>query len=197
MVVLIEDDLSSGGNLIEKMIVCAANPSFANHLLKPTVMDRLKSLQIGADSRQETLLSSLISRVEGWKIFEQGLEKEEIQFSRVTSWIHSILGDEESFAMFIQGLAAYQPISRSLEAVPTSGSVKPLFSHCPAHVSIADRRSFVRAVMGVSSILPIFCWANSEGKHHCLQRVIHAFLIWQMEPGYAEVGYSIFLKRPP
>jgi len=196
MLVLVESDISGGGNLIEKMIVCAANPSFSNHLLEPRIMEGLKNLQSSVDARQKSLLSSLIARAEGWKTFEQSLEKEDIPFLPTISWIHGILGDEESFAMFIQGIVAYNPISEVLKAVPTPGTVKPLFSLCPSYVSIADRRSFVRAIIGVSSVLPIFCWANSEGKHHCLQRVIHAFLIWQMDPGYSEVQQLFFPEIP-
>ncbi|KIM25513.1 hypothetical protein M408DRAFT_315059 [Serendipita vermifera MAFF 305830] len=189
-VILIEGDLSTGGALVEKMILCAANPSFASHLAKPTVMEKLKSMREGSDPQQDALLAALISRVEGWKTFEQSLQSEDVPFSQVTSWIYAILGDEESFAIFIQGLVVYEPISKLLKAVPTSNVVQPLFSNCPPNVALSDRLAFVRAIIGISGILPIFCWANSEGKHNCLQRVIHAFLIWQMDP-----GYSVILNR--
>jgi hypothetical protein len=188
LIALIEADLRSHKALTERLVLCAANPSFADHLRKGAVISSLKSLQAPSQPSGKALLTSLISRAEGWETLVKALSDENVEFSQVIPWIYDILSDEESFAMFIQGLLQHYPISELLNDVSKEGRVKPLFTRCPNQVSLADRRTFMRALIGVANVLPIFCWANSEGRHHALQRVIHAFLIWQLDPGYADVG---------
>lgn len=151
-------------------------------------MASLRSLQSQSQPSAKVLLTSLISTVEGWDTLVKSLTSEDIAFSTIISWIQDILRDEESFAMFVQGLLQYPSVSKLLKDVPEKGQVMPLFTRCPQRVSLADRKAFLRALVGLANVLPIFCWANSEGRHHALQRVIHAFLIWQQEPGYADVS---------
>lgn len=174
-------------SLLDKLIFCAANPCFANHLRHPDIVNLLQSWQASSDDRVKGEITALLARVEGWVAFSESLTQEDVSFAPSVSWLYDLLGDEDSFATFIQGAVIYEPIASLLKQSTRGGSVLPLFSHCPEDVSLEDRRMFVRAIIGLGLILPVFCWANSEGKHLVLSRFINAGLLWQQTPGYQEV----------
>lgn len=181
--------MQRGRALTERLLLCTANPAFAEHMREQATMDGLKALRDKEGESGKTLLDELITRVTGWTMLVQSLSKEDIDFSGVVHWIYEFLGDEDSFAMFIQGLAQYPAVSKTLQPVSETGRVLPLFTKCPVHVSLDDRKAFMRALVGIGSVLPVFCWANSEGRQWTLQKVIHAFLLWQTDAGYGDVGF--------
>lgn len=164
-----------------------SNPYFAEILCEPAIMQALKELRDQEQSQNRSLMTSLIDRVEGWSVFIRSITTEEADFSGSVAWIHDVLGDEDSFAIFIQGVVSYEPIVNAMDKTRTNTVILPLFSHCPQNVTLDQRLAFVRAIIGLGCLLPIFCWANSEGKQYTLQRVIHAFILWQETPGYREV----------
>ncbi|PVF96470.1 hypothetical protein CPB86DRAFT_708968 [Serendipita vermifera] len=183
---LLKSDIRGEGMVLEKLITCAANPSVADLLRDHSKMEALAKVKDDPDHTHTQGVSQLIERVNGWATLIDGLTKPEIDFSIVTPWIYDLLGDEETFAMFLQGLMFYEPVSELLKPVPKEATVKPLFSQT-SHPSLEERRAFMRAVVGLGTLFPVFCWANSEGRHDSLQRIIHAFLIWQAEPGYGDI----------
>ncbi|CAG8679064.1 15427_t:CDS:2, partial [Acaulospora colombiana] len=180
---LLESDIRGEGVVLEKLVTCAANPSVADRLHKK--MEALAKVKDNQDHSHNQEVSRLIERVNGWPTLIDSLTKPELDFSTVTPWIYDLLGDEETFAIFLQGLMSYEPVSELLKPVP-EGTVKPLFSQ-PSPSSLEERKAFMRAIVGLGTLFPVFCWANSEGRHDSLQRIIHAFLIWQAEPGYGDV----------
>ncbi|KAG8834059.1 hypothetical protein FRC17_009622 [Serendipita sp. 399] len=184
---LIRGDLKRDGDLVEKLIICAANPSLCDHLRKPSILDAIISMKEDKSLNAGFLLDSLVGRIQGWIMLKEALETEDTDFASLIPWICDMLGDEESFAMFIQGLAAYEPIWSLLKTAPASGKVYPLLSESATRASLVDRKAFMRGLVGLGCVLPIFCWANSEGNHRTLQRVIHAFSIWQDHPGYSDI----------
>ncbi|KAG8788230.1 hypothetical protein FRC15_005400 [Serendipita sp. 397] len=185
---LIRTDLKRDRDLTEKLIICAANPSLCEHLRKPNVMESLFSMKEDRDLDAGSLIDGLITRIQGWVLLKEALRSEESDFLALIPWIADMIGDEESYAMFIQGLAAYDSISALIKTSTEPGTVYPLFTTTTmSRISLADRRAFMRGLVGLGTVLPIFCWANSEGNHRTLQRIIHAFSIWQGHPGYADI----------
>jgi hypothetical protein len=175
--------------ILEKLVTCVANPAVADQFRDHSKMQALMKLKDDANNPHNQGISRLIERVNGWPALVDGLTKLDVDFSTITPWIYEIIGEEETFAMFLQGLMFHEPISGLLKPVPKEGIVKPLFSQ-PSSASLDDRKAFMRAIVGLGTIFPVFCWANSEGRHNSLQRVIHAFMIWQGEPGYGDVRDS-------
>ena len=151
-------------------------------------MQALQLMKDDKDPKLSRVIESLVRRAQGWTTLQDALTSESTDFGQSISWIYDILGEEDSFAMLLQGLVAYTPISNLLN-FSNEATVKPAFTNRTIHYTLPERRAFLRAIVGVGTVIPVFCWANSEGKHLVLQRIIHAFLLWQTEPGYADVRH--------
>jgi hypothetical protein len=109
-------------------------------------------------------------------------------------WIREITADETSFALFLVALELQEPFSRILkDRVRPMTQVLAFWSYQEDRdASLEERRAFLRAIVGIGMVLPVFCWTNSEGMHDVLKKTLALFRVWQLVDGYREVRISSY-----
>jgi hypothetical protein len=112
-------------------------------------------------------------------------------------WIKEITADETSFALFLIAIKLQAPFSRVLETVVRPDTQVLVFwpHQEDREASLEERRAFLRAVVGIGMVLPVFCWTNSEGMHGVLKKTLALFRVWQLVDGYREVGTCLMRTR--
>ena len=111
-------------------------------------------------------------------------------------WIRDITADETSFALFLIASRLQEPFSRILkgEVLPET-QVLAFWPHQEdRQASLEERCAFLRTVVGIGMVLPVFCWTNSEGMHDVLKKTLALFRVWQLVDGHREVRTCLIAK---
>lgn len=133
---------------------------------------------------------ALADRIRGWTELMDAIVDPSVPWGPSLKWIREITADETSFALFLIALRLQEPFSHILTSRGRPETrVLAFWPHQEnQEASLEERRAFLRAIMGLGMVLPVFCWSNSEGMHDVLKKALALFRVWQLADGYREVG---------
>lgn len=159
----------------------------------------LEELQTNSKTKKSTqkALKKLLSRLHGWQIFEDALTNPRGDFIGSISFLKDITTTEHSIGCWLESMMTNEKLANKLAEVPHNRSLPlPLFQQQQALPSHEEFLTFVRALVGVSTVLPVLAWADSVGSSPCRERALAVLVLWQGIDGYREVSYFSFIFLP-
>ena len=136
-------------------------------------------------------LRKLINRIYGWRTFEDALKNPEGDFVASSAFLKDISSDEFALGCWLECMINREELGQKLAANPVPFDPRPpLKSLFQEKTSISHKEfvMFVRAFLGVSTVLSMLAWSDSLGNDPCCERTLNILVVWQGVNGYREVG---------
>jgi hypothetical protein len=176
---------------LESIKQYCANPAIAQQLRDQGALPLLDRLihEHPRGRKLREVAQALADRITGWQELVEAMDDPAVPWGPSLKWIREITTDETSFALFLIALRLQEPFSRILKSgVRPETQLLAFWPHKEGReASLEERRAFLKALVGIGMILPVFCWTNSEGMHDVLKKTLALFRVWQLVDGYREV----------
>lgn len=105
--------------------------------------------------------------------------------------MHEVGKEEQPLGNWLASMMIHPDIVAKLQEHPVSQDPVPLpvmFRDTDVQVSHDEFIAFVRAYLGVASLLAVLAWADSIGNDDCRERTLGIVSLWQGDEGYREVS---------
>jgi len=182
---------------LESIRQYCANPAIAQQLCDQGALPLLDQLlhDHPRGRKLRAAAQALADRIRGWSELADAMVDPSVPWGPSLKWIREITADETSFALFLIALRLQEPFSHILKGeIGPATQVLAFWPHQEdREASLEERHAFLRAIVGIGMVLPVFCWTNSEGMHDVLKKTLALFRVWQLVDGYREV--RTFLLR--
>ncbi|KAH7887368.1 hypothetical protein F5I97DRAFT_1804641 [Phlebopus sp. FC_14] len=181
------------------LLDASANPDIARFLNVDWFKDTLSSVQSLPSARREVKKDArrLVSRLRGWEVFEDALNHPQGNFAGAIRFMKEIGSEEKSFGIWLSCMATHEDLLSSVHDGPPSDLchlISLLDSAC-ANMSQGDFVAFVKAYIGVASVLAVYAWSDSLPNDGCRERALGVLRLWQSIPGYREIVNHLLLLR--
>lgn len=180
---------------INHLLDAAANVDIARRFSDASFLELLIEARDGPRTDKETqyAINRLISRVHGWQLFEDAISNPRGNFHDSARLLKDIGTGEQSLGIWLESMTIHDDIPAKLAgiAVPPSQICPPLLlGERPGPVTHDEFIAFVRAFVGVASVLAVWAWSDSLGHDMCREQSLAILHLWQNVSGYREVGFS-------
>lgn len=184
--------------LDETTVLClaeaAASVEISRYFLDdPSFMQSLENLATGPKTPKvvQKALRKLIRRIYGWRTFKDALENSEGDFMVSCAFLKDISSDEFALGCWLECMISRDELIRRLATNPAPSDSRPLlkslFQEITTPISHEEFVMFVRAFLGVSTVLSMLAWSDSLGNDLCCERTLNILVVWQSVNGYREV----------
>ncbi len=178
---------------LERLLDSASNADIAKAFNTPWFLETLAFVTRGSSNGQDLrqLAQQLLARLEGMPVIEDVLLNTAGSFSTAVLTIKDITSQERSFGTWLASMITHPDLLDKLDENPPlsvpSPYPLPLFKDSKTMVSHEEFITFLRAVIGVSSVLAVYAWADSLPHQNCRERALGIIRLWQDVDGYREV----------
>ncbi|KAF9442545.1 hypothetical protein P691DRAFT_789311 [Macrolepiota fuliginosa MF-IS2] len=183
----------------------SSNALIARHFYtKTNLLSSIEEALANSRTGENTLLPSLNllkSRILGWKTFEDALSNTQANFASAAQLVYDVGQDEQALGNWLASMIMHDDIVAKVSENPIlPDSAKPppvLFGDGDADGPVGHDEfvAFVRACVGVASVLGVLAWADSVGNDDCRERALAVIHLWQGIEGYREIVNHLFLLR--
>lgn len=143
-------------------------------------------------------VKKLIARLRGWQLFEEALTNANGEFMESASFLKDICAEEYSLGCWLECMGSHESLVAKLNEssiLPTPPVLPPLLFQSQTSISHRQFLIFVRAVIGIASVLAVWAWADCiDNELHqdraCRERASSVLALWQGVDGYREVMFS-------
>ena len=143
-------------------------------------------------------VKKLIARLRGWQVFEEALTNANGEFMESASFLKDICAEEYSLGCWLECMGSHESLVAKLgeaSILPTPPVLPPLLFQSQTPTSHQQFLAFVRAVIGITSVLAVWAWADCiDNELHqdrtCRERASSVLALWQGVDGYREVKFS-------
>ncbi|KAF9534121.1 hypothetical protein CPB83DRAFT_902092 [Crepidotus variabilis] len=147
----------------------------------------------------QPILKKILSRIHGWQTFEDALSNPDGDFLAGAAFLKEISGEEFALGCWLESILSHEVLSSKLAAHPIPVEPRPqlplLFERTP-EITQEGFILFVRAFLGVTTVLGILVWADSlGGDDPCCERTLSVMILWQGAHGYREIMNHCLLLR--
>jgi hypothetical protein len=149
--------------------------------------------------REETRLArKLDTRIRGWRALDDALLNTRGDFNEAASFLANIGTDERSLGIWLETMITHPDLLRKLGENPQPPEtilLPPLLSStapCPSHDEFI---AFVKAYIGVASVMAVYAWADSVPNERCRERSLAILRLWQGTEGYRPVRLAVLLQQ--
>jgi hypothetical protein len=171
------------------LLDATANADIARHLHAdpfPAILHEIQgSVRVGKPA--QLTARRLFARIRGWHYFEDALSNTRGDFNESSGMLKDIGIEEQSMGTWLESMMIHDDIVTKLAenpVLPVPQSNPPYAMNITCH---DDFVTFVRANIGVASVLSVFAWADSLGNDVCRQHTLAVLHLWQGVDGYREV----------
>lgn len=190
--------------LDEATVLClldaAANIEIAQHFSgDEAFLSILKRIQNNSRTEKPLLdaVKKLLARLHGWQLFEDALTNANGEFMESANFLKDICAEEYSLGCWLECMASHESLVVKLGEnfiLPTSPVLPPLLFQSQSRISHQQFLGFVRAVIGITSVLAVWAWADciDDELHRdraCRERASSILALWQGVDGYREVKF--------
>ncbi|KAI0340752.1 hypothetical protein BDW22DRAFT_1359560 [Trametopsis cervina] len=195
------DASSLDEDTLERVLDAAANTDIARAFNVSWFLDLLTSIaQNGRKERElRSLARRLLARLEGLPLLDDAILNTQGDFSAAALTVKDICTQERSFGIWLASMITHQDLVDKLSENPPvsvpSQYPPTLFAPSKSTVSHEEFIAFLRAVIGVSSVLAVYAWADSLPHQHCRERALGILRLWQGVDGYREILNHLLLSR--
>jgi len=177
--------------ILERLRDAAANPIIARALRTGPALETLQSLRDANSSSRplKDAAASLVQRVLGWERFEKTVSAPSSDLVSVARWIKDIAAEESTLGSFLLTMIGDESLVSQLERHPVleQSVPPPSLWESTGLASSTELIAFVRAFVGVSCVVAVFCWADSVANKSYTERILAILRLWQEVDGYREV----------
>ncbi|XP_006456758.1 hypothetical protein AGABI2DRAFT_122649 [Agaricus bisporus var. bisporus H97] len=181
----------------------ASNALIARHLLHNSslpnlITDTLATYRARADKPLAAALLRLRTRLQSWQSFEDALTNPDADFVHAAQLVHEIGKQDGTLGNWLTSMILHDDVSSKLNEnlISLTPLVPPvLFAKDTGNVTHDQFIAFVRACVGVASLLGVLAWADSVGNDACRERTLAVLHLWQSVEGYREIVNHLFLLR--
>lgn len=184
---------------LNRLLSASSNPDIARHLKSMELIEQLTAIYQApsAPSATKTIAKQLVERLHGWEVLADSLWNTQGDFATASSFLRVACSKEASFGAVLQAFIlhtelvtrlAENPVIRGSTASPPALLVEADAFKSQPSVSHDEFISFMRAFVGVSSVVAVYAWADSLPHWECRERVLSILKTWQGVKGYREVS---------
>jgi hypothetical protein len=149
-----------------------------------------------ADQETKSAARKLATRLPQWQILEDALSDTQADFYAAAGLMKDISSSEQSFGIWLESMIMHPDLLTKLgenPVLPIAHSRPPvLMGSSLSTVSHDEFVVFVRAYIGVASVLAVYAWADSLPNDRCRERTLSVLRLWQSVDGYREVCHTMF-----
>ena len=188
---MVFDEYNMDELTVLRLLDAAANVDIARHLNNDWFLGLLETIQGTpvADKETQFAVRRLAARIRGWQLVEDALSNTQANFNEVASMMKDIGTEEKSFGIWLESMITHHDLIAKLAENPVLPIYQspPSLLHAPLSVSHDEFIAFVRAYIGVSSVLAVYAWSDSVPNVRCRERALGVLRLWQGIDGYREV----------
>ena len=186
---LIDDDT------IYTLLDASTNPDISELLNVDWFKDVLGSVESSPTARREVKKGArrLTARLRDWQIFEDALSNPEGDFADACRFLKEVGTEEKSFGIWLSCMTMHGDLWAHVRDGPPRSDTPfaSLLDPPLTAISHGDFLGFVKAYIGVASVLAVYAWSDSLPNDNCRERTLGVVKLWQDAPGYREVHYSL------
>jgi hypothetical protein len=191
--------------LDEATVLClldaAANLEIAQHFYgNEAFLSIFKGIEDNSRTEKPLLdaVKKLNARLRGWQLFEDALTNANGDFMESANFLKDICAEEYSLGCWLECMSSHKNLVAKLgenSILPTPPVLPPLLFQLRTPISHQQFLVFVRAVIGIASVLAVWAWADCiDNELHqdraCRERASCVLALWQGVDGYREVKFS-------
>ncbi|THV08220.1 hypothetical protein K435DRAFT_3799 [Dendrothele bispora CBS 962.96] len=202
------DSSSMDEDTILELLDASANPDIARHLNTTSFLDTLRDIQESAQHDRATQVAArrLLARISAWDAFEDALTNTQADLTESIAMLRDIGAEEQSLGIWLMSMTQHDdlltkmsenPVFSSTHSYPRLfSSIRNLRNGSGVAVSHDDFITFIRAFIGVTSVLAVWAWADSLAHDMSRERALGVLHLWQGVDGYREiVDYLLLLPQ--
>ncbi|PFH51340.1 hypothetical protein AMATHDRAFT_142962 [Amanita thiersii Skay4041] len=183
-----------------RLLDAAANGDIARTFNNPFFLQMFKDAAEELKSERNTYhaINRLLTRIHGWETFEDALTNRQGDFFESAQFLKDIGAGEQSIGIWLESMIIHDDIATKLAAAP----VLPSRPHPPnllndktGNITHDEFISFVRAFIGIASVLAVWAWSDSIGNDDCRAQALAILQLWQNVSGYREIVNHLLLLR--
>ena len=193
-------EIFNGQTLDETTVLCLAEAAASFEISRyflddPSFMQSLENQVSSAATPKlvQKALKKLIDRIYGWRTFEDALGNAEGDFVASSSFLEDISSDEFALGCWVGCMISREELTQKFASNPVPSDRYPyfqsLFQGRMTPISHEEFIMFVRALLGVSTVLSMLAWSDSLGNDLCCERTLNFLVVWQSVNGYREVKF--------
>ncbi|KAF8638616.1 hypothetical protein AX17_002157 [Amanita inopinata Kibby_2008] len=186
---------------VNRLLDAAANVDIARHFNNASFLEMLKDVRDDLRTERSTqyAIDRLISRIQGWGLFEDALSNVQGDFYESSRMLKDIGTGEQSIGVWLESMIIHDDITSKITQNPHSSSLQPqpplLLSEKIGAISHDDFILFVKAFVGVASVLAVWAWSDSIGNDACREQSLAILHLWQNVGGYRQIVNHLLLLR--
>jgi hypothetical protein len=173
------------------LLDASTNPDVARLLHSDWFNGILQSLEALPTARREVKKGAqrLAARLRDWQIFEGALSNADGDFVDACRFLKDVGSEEKSFGIWLSCMTTHEDLLATVRngSPPGHGPLISLLDQPSTSVSHDDFIGFVKAYIGVASVLAVYAWSDSLPNDNCRERTLAVLRLWQDVPGYREV----------
>lgn len=146
-------------------------------------------------------IERLLARVNGWKSFRNSLDNREPEFAQSVDFLKDLASEEYSLGCWLVSMLNHSDLCAKFETevpIPSSARAlpRPLFRYQDPAIEFSEFLIFVKAFLGLSSVIAVWSWYDSIGIDTGRERALAILALWEDVEGYREVMHSLFSALP-
>ncbi|KAJ3772145.1 hypothetical protein FB446DRAFT_64835 [Lentinula raphanica] len=196
------------------LLDASSNADIARYLHTADFMDVLSSFLSSPHSVSQPKSATqaaerLRTRLVSWEIFEDALSNQHADFEAAVAFLGDIGSGEQSLGIWLDSMTGHiDLVSKLMENQQTATSLNRRYpklfvrnnANAPMFTGGAMTHdefiAFVRAFIGVASVLSVWAWSDSLGDDVCRERTLGVLRLWQGTEEYREiVNYLLILRQ--
>ncbi|KAJ4479146.1 hypothetical protein J3R30DRAFT_3882194 [Lentinula aciculospora] len=207
------DARSLDEDILLHLLDASANADIARYLHTDYFLDMLAEFQspsigVAQTKTAKQAAERLVTRLQAWEVFEDALSNTQTNFAAAIAFLRDIGAGEQSLGIWLASMTKHIDLITKLAENPivpnSSGMYPKLFvrNGVSGSMSVGGAIShdefiaFVRAFIGVASVLAVWAWSDSLGNDVCRERTLGVLRLWQSTDGYREiVNYLLLLRQ--
>ncbi|KAF9226846.1 hypothetical protein BS17DRAFT_776224 [Gyrodon lividus] len=184
---------------ISRLLDASTNPDIARLLNSDWFEGILQSLKALPTTQREVKKDAqrLTARLRDWQKFESALSSPDGNFVDACRFLKDVGSEEKSFGIWLSCMTTHEDLLANVRDGPPPGygSLTSLLDPPSMAISYGDFIGFVKAYIGVASVLAVYAWSDSLPNDNCRERTLGVLRLWQEVPGYREIVNHLLLLR--
>lgn len=170
-----------------------------NTPLPDAIAEALATPRALLDKPLAAALLRLRTRMLSWQSFEDALTNPDADFVQAAKLVYEIGKQDVTLGNWLSSMILHDGIVAKLNEnlLPPTPVLPPvLFAIDSDQVTHDQFITFVRACVGIASLMGVLAWADSVGNDDCRERTLAVIHLWQGVEGYREVCKPSFFSSP-
>ncbi|EMD40406.1 hypothetical protein CERSUDRAFT_130228 [Gelatoporia subvermispora B] len=176
-----------------RLLNAVSNPDVARCFDQEWFLSLVSSVAKDATAEAETRKAAhdLLARIRGWAILEDALSNTQSQFMDTVDTLKTFGADEQALGIWLAAMITHQNIVAALDEIPVLPTALPhppfLFRTYRIPATHDEFVGFIRAYIGIASVLAVYAWSDSLPDPSCRERILGILRLWQGVDGYREI----------